>query len=310
MGYTSGRKTLVVIAGPTAVGKTALAIELAMRLGAEIISADSRQFFREMNIGTAKPSDSELTAVTHHFINSLSILEQYDAARFGNDALLVIRQIFQTHQYAILCGGSGLYIKAVTEGFDDIPEVDPQIREALIAQYDRHGISWLQAKLQAEDPSAYAEIDTLNPHRMIRALEIKLGTGESINFFRKNIKHQHDFNVVKVGLEIPRDELYQRIDYRMDEMIRAGLFNEAKSLYPYKAHNALQTVGYQEIFDYLDGKHDKDEAIRLLKRNSRRYAKRQLTWFKRDTAMRWFHPGEIDNIVQWIKLQEQNGSDS
>lgn len=309
MGHTSDRKTLVVIAGPTAVGKTALAIEVARRLCAEIVSADSRQFFREMNIGTAKPSASELAAVTHHFINTLSIREDYDAARFGREALLCIQQIFVTHHYAVLCGGSGLYIKAVTEGFDDIPEVNPQIRESLITQYESHGISWLQEKMQQEDPTHYTEIDTQNPQRLIRALEVKLGTGESISSFRRNAKLQHDFNVIKVGLEIPRDELYQRIDHRMDEMIRAGLFDEAKSLYPYKSHNALQTVGYQEIFDYQDGKHDKDEAIRLLKRNSRRYAKRQLTWFKRDTDMRWFHPDEIDNIVQWIKLREQTGSD-
>lgn len=301
---------LIVVAGPTAVGKTALAIDLARRLNAEIISADSRQFFREMNIGTAKPSSSELATVPHHFVNNLSIAEDYDAARFGNDALICLRRIFETKQYAILCGGSGLYIKALIEGFDEIPEVASGIREEIISQYETLGISWLQERLQAEDPEMFRFIDTQNPHRMIRALEVKRGTGKSISAFRTNSRYQHDFEIIKIGLEIPRDELYQRIDYRMDEMIRAGLFDEAKMLYEFRDHNALQTVGYQEIFDYLDGRHDKDEAIRLLKRNSRRYAKRQLTWFKRDTEMRWFHPNEIDNIVEWITLQKEKRFDS
>lgn len=310
MGSSSGNKTLVVIAGPTAVGKTAVAIDLALRLRAEIISADSRQFFREMNIGTAKPSSSELATVPHHFINNLSISEDYDAARFGSDALVCLRKIFATRQYAILCGGSGLYIKAMIEGFDDIPEVDSRIREDIIAGYESLGISWLQERLREEDPGLFAHVDTQNPHRMIRALEVKRGTGQSISAFRTKSRHQHDFNVIKIGLEIPRDELYQRIDYRMDEMIRTGLFDEAKRLYAFRQHNALQTLGYQEIFDFMEGKYDKDEAIRLLKRNSRRYAKRQLTWFKRDPEMRWFHPREIDNIAEWITLQEAKRFDS
>jgi tRNA dimethylallyltransferase len=303
------KRTLVVIAGPTAVGKTAVAIELALRLDTEIISADSRQFFRELNIGTAKPLEEELRRVPHHFINSHSIQEEYDAAQFGNDALKRVGDILSERSYAILCGGSGLYIRAVIEGFDDIPEVDPAIRASLSQKFNEHGILWLQEKMLKEDPEYYRQIDQQNPHRLIRALEVKIGTGSSISTYMKRSKRSHGFTIVKVGLELPREELYQRIDYRMDAMIRDGLFEEAQSLYRYKDHNALQTVGYQEIFDYMDGLYDKDEAIRLLKRNSRRYAKRQLTWFKRDPEMKWFHPREIDNIADWINTSvNQNPS--
>jgi tRNA dimethylallyltransferase len=309
MSSSSGNKTLVIVAGPTAVGKTAVAIELARRFDTDIVSADSRQFFRELSIGTAKPSSSELSAVRHHFINSHSIEEDYDAARFGEEALACIQQLFLNRGKVILCGGSGLYIKAVTEGFDDIPEVDPEIRESLSEQYKKNGLEWLQKELERQDPDHYIQLDRQNPHRLIRALEVKIGTGKSISAFRTNSKRNLDFALVKIGLELSREELYQRIDYRMDEMIRMGLFNEARSLYPYKNHQALQTVGYQEIFDFMDGKYDKDEAIRLLKRNTRRYAKRQLTWFKRDPEMKWFHPDEIDNIADWIYAAEKTGID-
>jgi tRNA dimethylallyltransferase len=293
-------KKLIVIAGPTAVGKTAVSVKIATYLKTEIVSADSRQFFRELEIGTAKPTASELAAVKHHFINSHSITSRYDAAQYGDDALRLIHELFKNNEGVVLCGGSGLYIRAVTEGFDDIPDVSPQIREELVREYESKGIAWLQEKLKTEDPEYFSQLDPQNPHRLIRALEVKLGTGVSIGLFRKNSTREHEFEIVKVGLELPREELYQRIDYRMDEMIDAGLFDEAKSLYPFRGHNALQTVGYREIFGYLDGLYSREEAIELLKRNSRRYAKRQLTWFKKDPAMKWFHPLEIDNIVAYI----------
>jgi tRNA dimethylallyltransferase len=297
----SKNKKLIVIAGPTAVGKTAVAIQLAEHYQTEIVSADSRQIFKELTIGTAKPSPEELARVTHHFIDSHSITATYDAAQFGNDALVCIETLFQKHDVVIVCGGSGLYIKALVEGLDDIPEVDSGIRKELIAAYEAHGIGWLQDKMRTEDPDYFALIDQKNPHRMIRALEVKAGTKASISTFQKNKKREHTFSIIKIGLELPREVLHKRIDQRMDVMIEQGLFEEAASLLPYEGHQALQTVGYQEIFDFLNGQYDREEAIRLLKRNSRRYAKRQLTWFKRDADMIWAVPSEVDKTIRsWL----------
>lgn len=298
-------KTLLVIAGPTAVGKTAVALALAHRFKTAIVSADSRQIFRELNIGTAKPNEAELAEVKHYFINSHSIHEEYDAASFGRDALAVIHQLFGEKDYVVMCGGSGLYIKAVCEGFDDIPEVPEETRTELIRQYEHFGLPWLQEKMRSLDPEHFAGIDQQNPHRLIRALEVKIGTGMSITSFRSKSRHEHPFRIVKIGLELPREVLYERIDTRMDKMIEAGLFEEAKQVYPFKDHQALQTVGYQEVFDYLDGKIDKEEAIRLLKRNSRRYAKRQLTWFKRDPEMTWMDPGDVEGIINFISRRSR-----
>ena len=295
-------RKLIVIAGPTGVGKTALAIEMAIRFKTEIISADSRQIFREMNIGTAKPSQAELLAVRHHFINSHSIQDQYDAAQFGRDALSVIQQLFLTHNIVILCGGSGLYIKGVCEGFDDIPEVSEEIRNDLIDEFERKGLPWLQQKMAELDADYFRVIDQQNPHRLIRALEVKIGTGQSITSFQNKVRPDHDFDIIKIGLTLERETLYQRIDGRMDKMIEAGLFNEAQELYPYRNLPALQTVGYQEIFDYINGKSDREETIRLLKRNSRRYAKRQLTWFNRDKEFKWFDAASspLERIVELL----------
>jgi tRNA dimethylallyltransferase len=291
-------KRLITIVGPTAVGKTAAAITVARHFGTEIISADSRQIFRELTIGTAKPGAEELAAVKHHFIDSHSIREPYDAAEYGKEARELVYRLFEQHDQLVLCGGSGLYIKAVTEGFDDIPEVPAEIRQELIDNYEKHGIGWLQEKMQHHDPEHYTQIDQQNPHRLMRALEVKLATGVSITSFRKNSKLEHPFRIVKIGLELPREELYRRIDERMDQMIEAGLFEEARRLYPYRHHNALQTVGYQEIFDHMDDLYDREEAIRLLKRNSRRYAKRQLTWFKKDPEIIWLNPLNIEEIIK------------
>lgn len=293
-------KILIVIAGPTAVGKTDLAIGVAKKLKTEIISADSRQFFRELEIGTAKPSSAQLQEVRHHLVNSHSIAEEYDAARFANDALEIINNIFAHNDTVILCGGSGLYIKALCEGFDDIPPVDERIRMELTINYETHGLTWLQKCMAEEDAAYFAQIDQSNPHRLIRALEVKRGTGKSLSSFFSDRSKKHDFEILKIGLELPRDLLYERIDSRMDQMIQQGLFDEAKSLYPFKGHQALQTVGYQEIFDFLDGLYDRDEAVRLLKRNSRRYAKRQMTWFRKDTQIRWFDARNHELIVSFI----------
>lgn len=294
------KKKLVVIAGPTAVGKTAVAIIVARHFGTEVVSADSRQFFQELKIGTAKPDDRQLEEVRHHFIDRFSIRQEYDAAQFGRDALDVIHAIFRHGDHAVLCGGSGLYIKAVCEGFDDIPEVSGDVRRSLMNEYGIHGLPWLQERMNRLDPDHYGTIDSQNPHRLIRALEVKIGTGMSISSFRKKEKIHHDFDIVKIGLELPREELYDNIDKRMDEMIASGLFAEAESLYPFRDHQALQTVGYQEIFGYLEKAYDRDEAIRMLKRNSRRYAKRQLTWFKRDPEIKWFSPHQVDMIIEYI----------
>jgi len=277
-----------------------VAIELARHFKTEIISADSRQIFKELNIGTAKPDQAELRQVPHHFISSHFIAENYDAAQYGRDALVLVHKLFEKFDHLILCGGSGLYIKALLEGFDDIPKVPDEIREDLVKNYEESGIKWLQEKMAELDPVHFATVDQQNPHRLIRALEVRIGTGMSIASFQKKKQVDHPFRVHKIGLELEREELYQRIDQRMDQMIEAGLFDEAEKLFPYRSHNALQTVGYQEIFDYLEGKYDRDEAIRLLKRNSRRYAKRQLTWFKRDLEIRWFHPRDISSIIDSI----------
>lgn len=289
-----------MVAGPTAVGKTALAIRLAQRFASEIVSADSRQFFRELNIGTAKPTAEELLMVKHHFINTLSINEEYDAARYGDEALATIMQLFEKMNVVILCGGSGLYIKAVCEGFDNIPEVPENVRIQLMEHYAVHGISWLQEQMKALDPDYFQSIDQRNPHRLIRALEVRIATGSSLSAFHRKESRKLSFDIVKIGLELSREELYNRIDARMDSMIEQGLFEEARQLLPYKNHQALQTVGYQEIFDFMEGKYSREEAVRLLKRNSRRYAKRQLTWFKRDAEMTWFRPDQEKEIVQFV----------
>lgn len=291
------RNKLIVVAGPTAVGKTAVAILLARHFGSHVVSADARQFFREMTIGTAKPSAGELQEVPHHFIDTHSVTQPYDAATYGEDALACLRALFRNHDRVILCGGSGLYIKAVVDGFDDIPNVDPAIREALQQEYLEGGLEILQQKMLAMDPAHYLHIDRRNPQRLMRALEVVIGTGQSISSFQQKGRRRHDFDVIRIGLELPRQELYDRIDERMDKMIAQGLFAEAEALYPFRGHNALQTVGYREIFDFMEGRYDRGEAIRLLKQHSRQYAKRQLTWFKRDPEMTWLHPANINDII-------------
>lgn len=297
-------KSLIVVAGPTAVGKTGVAILLAKHFDTVVVSADSRQIYREMNIGTAKPTQEERDAVPHYFVDTHSVADRYDAAAYADDALALIADLFTTRNEVILCGGSGLYIRAVCEGFDDIPAVPDAIRDELVRNYNEHGIGWLREELRRRDPDGLAAIDPDNPHRLIRALEVHIHTGESILSFRKNRRREHPFQIIKIGLDLPREELYARIDERMDRMIAAGLFEEAKTLHPHRHLNALQTVGYQEIFDYIDNRYDREECVRLLKRNSRRYAKRQLTWFRKDPGFTWFHPDDIDGIIRHIRSQQ------
>jgi len=299
----NGAKKLIVVVGPTAVGKTAVAIQLALALKTEILSADSRQIYAELEIGTAKPSASELQLVQHHFINTKSIKEEYDAGQFGRDALDLLNQLFKKTDTVILCGGSGLYVKAVCEGFDDMPVVPPGIREQIIKEYQEKGLSWLQTKVGEVDPDYFAQVDVKNPQRLMRALELNYASGKSLNELRNRKKTDHPFSIVKIGLELERETLYSRIDQRMDAMIASGLFEEAKKFYPMRNLNALQTVGYQEIFGYLDGLYDREEAIRLLKRNSRHYAKRQMTWFKKDKEVNWFMADKVDGIYELIHGQ-------
>ena len=293
-------KTLLIIAGPTAVGKTDLCINLAKKFNTNIISADSRQFYREINIGTAKPSKEQLTEAKHYFIDTLSIHEDYDVGKFETDALALLETLFEHQSLVIMTGGSGLYLDAVARGFDAIPAVDKSVRAALNALYEQEGLSVIQDRLRDLDPDYYATVDPHNPQRLIRALEVCLGTGKPYSSFRKKRTIPRSFDIIKIALERDREELYQRIDLRMDQMIAEGLFEEAAALYPYRSHNALQTVGYKEIFGYLDGEYDKQEAIRLLKRNSRRYAKRQMTWFRKDADYHWFHPSQTQEIIDFV----------
>jgi len=295
------KKSLVVVVGPTAVGKTDTCIKLAIHFGADIVSADSRQFYKEMEIGTAKPTVEELKAAKHHFIDTHSIEEDISAGRYEKMAIERLDEIYKKSDLAILTGGSGLYINAVTQGMAEMPSIGPEVRKELNERLEKEGLESLNTELQKLDPEYYDKVDKNNPHRIIRALEVCLGTGKKFSDFRKPEPKQRNFQTIKIGLNRPRTELYERIDLRMDQMIGEGLFEEAEKLFKYRNHNALQTVGYKEIFDYIDGLYDKDEAIRLLKRNSRRYAKRQLTWFNKDESTKWFHPDQTEEIIDYVK---------
>ncbi|WP_233254056.1 tRNA (adenosine(37)-N6)-dimethylallyltransferase MiaA [Hymenobacter sedentarius] len=283
------RPVLLTIAGPTAVGKTALCVQLAQHFNTEIVSADSRQFFRELSIGTAKPTPDEMQGVPHHFIDSHSISEDYSAGRFATDCQAVLIELFQKHPLVILTGGSGLYVQAVTDGLDELPTVPPEIRAQLHAELAAHGLPYLVAELAETDPVAHARIDQQNPQRVVRALEITRATGRPFSSFHTQSPPVENplFRNVKVALTREREALYQRINLRVEHMLAAGLLDEVRGLLPYRHHHALQTVGYQEIFGYHDGEYDWAEAVRLLQRNTRRYAKRQLTWLRRDPAYQW-----------------------
>ena len=293
-------KKLVVITGPTASGKTSLSIRLALHYQSEILSADSRQFYRKMDIGTAKPSKEELEKVTHHFINSLEIDEKYNVGRFEEDALKKTSLLFDNYDILFLTGGSGLYIDALCKGIDDLPETEISVREELNRIYKTEGIEALQKKLLETDPEYYSQTDLNNPHRLIRALEVSIITGCKYSSFRKNISKERDFITRKIGLLVDRAELYNRINLRVDAMIKNGLVKEVQTLLLYRNANALQTVGYKEIIDYLDNKISLDEAIETIKQNTRNYAKRQMTWFRRDKEIHWFEPEEFESICGFI----------
>lgn len=293
--------TVIVIVGPTAAGKTAAAIRLAQSLHTDIISADSRQCFTELNIGVAKPSPDELRAVHHYFISSHSILREVNAALFEELALQWTEEIFRKSPTAIMVGGTGLYIKAFTEGLDEIPAVRPDIREQILARYETSGIDWLQQEIKDADPAFYAAGEIHNPQRLMRALEVKLSTGRSILSFRRHDRKQRPFHIEKIGLHLPKEQLHQRIHDRVDQMMEQGLLEEVKGLLPYKKENALQTVGYRELFDYLEGASSLDEAVEKIKINTRHYAKRQMTWFRKDPAVRWIDAGAfLEEPFQFI----------
>ena len=292
------QKTLLCILGPTAVGKTAAAILLAKRLGTEIISADSRQFYKEISIGTAKPSTEELAEVPHHFIGHLSVTQDYSAGDFERDALTRLEQLFLTHDTVVAVGGSGLYVKALIDGLDDLPLADETLRDELNELYKQQGISALQKRLQHLDEVAYHQAEIQNPQRLMRAIEITLAKKKGFVPDRK--KYARSFRVVKVVLNLPREILYDRINKRVDIMMQQGLMKEAQSMLILKDNYALQTVGYKELFEYFEGLHSLEKAIELIKQHTRNYAKRQLTWFKKEAPENWFEPGDAEGILRLI----------
>ncbi len=294
-------KTVILITGPTASGKTAVAIELARVYQTEIISADSRQCFQEMAIGVARPSTAELDAVPHHFIASHSIQEEVTAATFEKYALDKTATLFQEKDVVIVAGGTGLYIRAFCEGMDLIPEIDPAIRQQVISEYEEKGLSWLQSFLQEKDPAFYSSGEIQNPQRSMRALEVFLSTGKSILTFQTGKKTKREFNVIKIGLDLPKEILHQQIHRRVDQMITTGLEQEVKSLLLFRQRNALQTVGYTEMFEYLDGKLSLEQAVEAIKTHTRQYAKRQLTWFRRDKDIHWFSPHDTGAIKSFLQ---------
>lgn len=292
------KKTCIVIAGPTAVGKTTFAIQLAQHLNTQIISADSRQCFKELNIGVARPSEEELQMVTHYFIASHSIQEEVNAVVFEQYALQKINEIFNHHDTAVMVGGTGLYIKAFCDGIDELPPINETIRQKIIEGYNQSGLVWLQNEVAEKDPVYFAKGEIKNPQRLMRALEVKISSGRSIMEFQTKQKKQRDFDIVKIGLELPKEQLIQNIHNRVDAMMEQGLLNEVTALQPYKHLNALQTVGYRELFDHLDGLASLESAIERIKINTRQYAKRQMTWFKKDPELHWVTPALHPSALQ------------
>lgn len=296
------KKNLIVIAGPTAVGKTALSVELAKHFGCPVISADSRQFFKEMSIGTAKPAAEEIQGVPHYFVDHISIHDLYNVGQYEREAIATIEQLFETHHELILVGGSGLYINAVLNGVDEFEEIPPEIREHLNKTYQEQGLAWLQEKLLELDPVYYQEVDLNNPQRLIRALEVCIHKGKPYSSFRTKAKKIRPFNVIPILVNTEREVLYDRINRRVDQMMAQGLLEEVKHLYPHKQLNALNTVGYKELFDFLDHKYTLEEAVNLIKQNTRRYAKRQLTWFNNQGDYETFGPDELEKLKAYLDI--------
>ena len=292
---------LIVLLGPTGVGKTDITIDIARYFKCEIISADSRQFFSEMKTGTAVPSDLQLKTIKHHFIRFISVEDYYSSSLFERDVLKLLPILFSKNNVVLMSGGSGMYIDAVCNGIDDIPDVDAYVREKYIARYKEEGIEGLRVSLKLLDPEYYAKVDLRNYKRILRALEICETAGRPYSSFLKKQKRDRDFGIIKIGLERSRADLYQRINSRVDEMINMGLEDEAIALYKFRKLNALNSVGYKEFFDLFDGKISKEKAIELIKRNSRRYAKRQMTWWGKDKEIKWFHPETVGDIIEYIE---------
>jgi tRNA dimethylallyltransferase len=292
---------LLCIAGPTASGKTAWAIEIARSLGTEIVSADARQCYREMSIGTAKPTAAEMSAVPHHFINVLSVEQDYNIGKFEVDALALLDRLFRQHRIVVLAGGSGLYIRAVCQGLDELPPGDPVIREEIIRLWQEKGLSALQEELHNSDPEYYGIVDLKNPSRLIRALEVCRQTGLPYSTFRQAKAKPRNFSVATLILHPPRQVLYDRIDRRVDDMMHAGLLEEVRSLLPFRHHNALSTVGYQEFFTYFDGQCSLESAVAAVKQHSRNYAKRQITWFRKVANATWIDPEDRQKVLQWVE---------
>jgi len=295
------QKYLIVLTGPTGIGKTGVGIKLARHFNTEIVSSDSRQIFKEMTIGTAVPGTIELTSVKHHFIQSHSIEENYNASKFENDSLDLINSLFKNHDLVLMVGGSMLYIDAVCNGIDVMPDADPEIRKSLKDKFEKEGLESLRFLLKKLDPDYYNSVDLKNHNRIIHALEICIMTGKPYSFFRSNPKKNRSFSIIKIGLNCDRKVLHNRINLRVDQMIDAGLETEARNLYPLKHLNALNTVGYRELFTFFDGEITREKAIEFIKRNSRRYARKQLTWFRNDNEMNWFEPEQSSEIITFIE---------
>lgn len=304
----SSAKTLIVITGPTAVGKTALCLDIAQHFGIPVINADSRQIYKELKIGTASPTIEQMRRVPHHFVGSLSLHDYYSASLFEQQVLEILQREFEHSDYALLTGGSMMYIDAVCNGIDEIPTVDDATREALKARLSNEGLEPLVEELRRLDPEYYEIVDKQNPRRVVHGLEICLMTGKTYTSFRKREKKERPFRIVKIGLNRDREELYNRINQRVDQMMTDGLLDEAQRLYPMRHMNALNTVGYKEMFAYIDGTWTLEEAVERIKGNTRRYARKQLTWYKKDEQIRWFHPDEIEQIYSYISqdYEQQN----
>ncbi len=295
--------TVIIISGPTAVGKTSFAIELAKHFQTDIISADSRQCYREMKIGVARPSDQELAEIKHYFIASHSVSEDLNAGSFEKYALAAAEEIFQKNKVAVMVGGTGLYIKAFCEGIDPMPVVPEEVRKQVTEGYEQKGLIWLQKELQQKDPAFWAVAEQQNPQRLMRALEVLYATGQSIMIYRTAKKTERPFRIIKIGLELPKEKLHERIHLRVDQMMQEGLLEEVKSLFTYRLHNALQTVGYRELFDHIDGLCSLEEAINQIKTNTRHYAKRQMTWFTKDKEIKWMTPSNDSLVCVYEQLK-------
>jgi tRNA dimethylallyltransferase len=296
-------KFLIILLGPTASGKTTAGIKIAKTFQTEIISADSRQFYKELKIGTAVPDKSQMSGITHHFVHTISIHDYYNVSMYEQEVLKILNKLFLKKDFVVMVGGSGMYIDVVCHGIDDLPTIDPKIREKLYQKFQIEGIEGLRSELEKRDPVYYEKADLNNPKRILKALEISIITGTPYSSLLTRPRKARPFKIIKIGLRPDRYKLYDNINQRVDEMITKGLIKEAKSLYKIRHLNALNTVGYKEMFDYFDGKTTLEQAVALIKRNTRRYARRQLTWFNRDKNIVWFNPDDIDSVVDYIKLE-------